>query len=94
MFRTIIAIEKYIFQKEAFLLPPFEKCVLPLSKSNKGGNKLIHPIESFRPTDGWWRREETGEYLPVISKDEPNLVGYLKHSGIITDSKVSIGACI
>ena len=49
---------------------------------------MIILFENFRPTSSWWKREEVGEYLPAISKDEPTLVRYLKHSGLIEESKV------
>lgn len=31
----------------------------------------------------WWSREHTGEYMPIVTKDESTLVNYLKHTGII-----------
>jgi len=34
---------------------------------------------------GWWTRELTSEYMPAVSRDDSNLVNYLKHMGIIDD---------
>jgi hypothetical protein len=33
-------------------------------------------------TDWWWR-EKKGEYLPIVTKDEPTLLSYLRHQKII-----------
>lgn len=41
----------------------------------------------FRDAGSWWTREYTGEYMPVITKDDSKLVDYLKYAGIL-DSKV------
>ncbi|XP_060608284.1 lipase maturation factor 2-like [Ruditapes philippinarum] len=31
----------------------------------------------------WWTRELTGEYLPVVTKDEPTLVNFLQQQGLL-----------
>lgn len=42
--------------------------------------------ELYSGTD-WWVREKVSDYLPIISKEEPTFINYLKKSGIIASGK-------
>ena len=55
---------------------------------------LMSPLLSFKyhnqvslslrfSAKDWWTRKRVREYLPIITKDEPSFVNYLKQAGII-----------
>ena len=36
--------------------------------------------------DDWWRREEVGEYLPVLTLDNPQLISIMRDQGVLGHS--------
>jgi len=39
--------------------------------------------ERYTSSNEWWVRKRVREYLPIITKDEPSFINYLKQAGII-----------
>lgn len=81
----------------AYRLLSNEKDVLDLIEYNPFPEKppkylraLLYKYHYADPKKGgnsWWTRELTGDYMPIITRDDSNLVGYLKHAGIIEEKK-------
>ncbi|XP_064634889.1 lipase maturation factor 2-like isoform X2 [Lineus longissimus] len=42
----------------------------------------IDPSHKKHSRTDWWWREKKGEYLPILTKDEPTLLNYLRHQKI------------
>jgi len=42
--------------------------------------------DKYSPTN-WWVREPLGEYLPILSLDEPSLMDYIEETGLQTDTQ-------
>jgi len=41
-------------------------------------------MRRYSETD-WWSRERVGDYLPVMSLDEPSFINYAQTAGVHTD---------
>ncbi|ESO91574.1 hypothetical protein LOTGIDRAFT_204109 [Lottia gigantea] len=38
----------------------------------------------------WWSREKKSEYISILSKDEPTMMQYLEHEGILGKNKIKV----